>query len=430
MKMNASEILEFSEFSAETWSDWATLITKDLKGKVQPESLVHQDADGISISAYQTAEMVINTAWQDNFALFQAKNRQFGWHYAEALDISQPQFKTSSQEAVKGGSDALYVFIPEGFTADFNKLLFGLNFKEVAIHILAQENQAALLEYFKQNYPGLAALKGSICFTKHDYAHISEWVSSFPSGKNFQPLVISANRHHLHGATPSQEIALTLSMVQEYIAHLASFGHDVQSLFEKLRIHTAVSTQYLQEISKLKTLQMMLVELQAAWFIKPVLIPIHAETSAKDYVGTDSDTNLLRHTTEAMSALVGGADVLTIFPHKPSDLAFSQRIARNMSHLLREESYFNATIDATGGAWFLNALIDAYAQKSWAYFQSLEGNGGYSAAYESTWHTWQAMNSAFESKKDEAGKNVKIGGNHYPLAVPDTEVAFSASWWA
>jgi methylmalonyl-CoA mutase len=426
--MTNTQALNFKEFTPETYQDWAELITKDLKGKVQPESLVHTDADSISISAYQTQETVATAAWQDNFAIFQARNKQPGWTYAEPIELGSQDWKNQWQEAISGGADALYLYIPIGFVADWQKYFQGLNFKETAIYILASENQESLLQFFIQNYPGMAALKGSICFKNIDATHLAKWVSAFPNAKNFQPLVVSSVKYHLSGNTPSQEIALLLHEVSNTISQLIDSGLTANECFSKLRVHAAVSTQYLQEISKIKTIQILLVEMQAAYGLKPVLIPIHAETSSRDYIGTDADTNLLRHTTEAMSALVGGADILTIYPHKPSDLSFSQRIGRNISHLLREESYLNATIDASEGAWFIRALIDAYASKAWSYFQELSKMN--SAEIQLKLQTWQQMNQAFNETLSSKGKLNKIGGNIFPTATPDNEEALNKNWWA
>ena len=102
----------------------------------------------------------------------------------------------------------------------------------------------------------------------------------------------------------------------------------------------------------------------------------------------DPWVNMLRTTLAAFGAGVGGADAVTVLPFdavipggapEVSD-AFAARIARNTQLLLLEESHLGRVIDPAGGSWYVEHLTDAMAQTAWAFFQELEGAGGFRAA--------------------------------------------------
>jgi methylmalonyl-CoA mutase len=90
----------------------------------------------------------------------------------------------------------------------------------------------------------------------------------------------------------------------------------------------------------------------------------------------DPNTNLLRQTTEAMSAILGGVDRLIIHPfdacsqHGTSE--FSQRMALNISNLLQDESYFSAVADPLGGSYAIEGLTEDISIKSWNLFKQMD----------------------------------------------------------
>jgi methylmalonyl-CoA mutase len=75
---------------------------------------------------------------------------------------------------------------------------------------------------------------------------------------------------------------------------------------------------------------------------------------------------MVSHTFRAMAAVLGGCDSLTI---SSATDALTCRLTRNISHILREESFFDKVSDPLAGAYALDAMIDAMAGKAWESFQ-------------------------------------------------------------
>jgi len=85
--------------------------------------------------------------------------------------------------------------------------------------------------------------------------------------------------------------------------------------------------------------------------------------------GSNVNLNKISSTAAAVAAICGGADTLFIAPSEGSTTAFSRRIARNIQHLLREESHLHRVADPAAGAYYLEALTDHLAKEIWANFQ-------------------------------------------------------------
>ena len=149
-----------------------------------------------------------------------------------------------------------------------------------------------------------------------------------------------------------------------------------------LHLHLAIAPSYFVEIAKLRALRRLWATLLHSFGLPAALnqhLRIHAATATWTQTTLDAHTNLLRHTTEAMSAVLGGADSLTVAPYdslfaEAND--FSGRLARNLSILLREEAGLGRVQDPAAGSYYLETLTDQLAQEAWGLFQRMEAAGG------------------------------------------------------
>ena len=85
----------------------------------------------------------------------------------------------------------------------------------------------------------------------------------------------------------------------------------------------------------------------------------------------DPDNDMIRHTTKAMSAILGGCNAISISPGQHLEekrTVSSKRIARNISLILKEEAYFNKVNDPSAGSFFIEALTKQLVEKVWQEF--------------------------------------------------------------
>ena len=111
-----------------------------------------------------------------------------------------------------------------------------------------------------------------------------------------------------------------------------------------------------------------------AWVPFNVQLVVSARFRADVYTD-DLHTNMIAATTMAMSAVLGGADRLTVLPfdtgreeQSPYPQAFSRRIARNVQQLLKLESGLAEVADPAAGSYYIEQLTRQLAEKAWEEF--------------------------------------------------------------
>jgi methylmalonyl-CoA mutase len=139
-----------------------------------------------------------------------------------------------------------------------------------------------------------------------------------------------------------------------------------------IQLEVEVKTDYFAEIAKLRVLRTAYAQLNKALGAKDICSSasfIHSISSPSSILPELEHNNLLRTTTEAMSAILGATNALTLLPHIPETAEFSLRMARNIQHLLENESYLHQVIDPAAGSYFLENLTQEMLEKSVDFLQ-------------------------------------------------------------
>ena len=138
-----------------------------------------------------------------------------------------------------------------------------------------------------------------------------------------------------------------------------------------------IGKSYFVEIAKLRAFKILWANFLKAWGAEPVYPVQDVRFFPGDYTG-DLYTNMIRATTMAMSAVLGGANRLTVLPYDAGreaeavyPRAFARRVARNVQHLLQLESGFAELADPAAGSYYLEKLTAQLASSAWEKFQKL-----------------------------------------------------------
>ncbi len=249
------------------------------------------------------------------------------------------------------------------------------------------------------------------------------WQATAPG--NEPALDVDAIRFHEAGATAVQELAVALGAASDRLAA----GQPVRT------IGFAVGGNHFMEIAKLRAARLLMTEVLSAFAeanpgawphtldnrrgaldnrrganLQVCDLHLHVRTAASNKTLYDPYVNLLRVTTEALSAIVGGCDSLTIMPCR-----FDPHLAENVHHILREECRLDAVSDPGAGSYYVEALTDAIAREAWSLFQQIEAAGGFEA-----WQASGALDAALaasrgaKEKAVAARRRVLVGTNNYP----------------
>jgi methylmalonyl-CoA mutase len=245
---------------------------------------------------------------------------------------------------------------------------------------------------------------------------VHEMAKPYP---NFKSICMDMAVYQNAGATAVQELGYGLAGGVELIDGLTVKGAKPGAIFQDLFVVTAVGSNYFMEIAKLKTLRIIMHQFSCLYQLdlKPENIQIFTISSKWSKSRRDSSNNLLRNTTEAMSAVIGGCNTLFVEPQDKGYTipdAFSKRMSRNISNILKEESYFDKVLDPAAGSYYVENLVHSLQEHAFGLLKTLEDNGGWWQAYQK--NEIQESIKAVRNKKFGLlmkGETVMVGVNHY-----------------
>jgi methylmalonyl-CoA mutase len=221
------------------------------------------------------------------------------------------------------------------------------------------------------------------------------------------------------GASAVQELGIGLSISAEYMARLSEAGHDVTDVAQNIQWNLGVGSSYFIEIAKVRAARVLFSHLLEAFDgrnEKPVYI--HSVTTDWNKTLYDAHVNMLRLTTEAMAAVLGGCNSLLV---KPFDAAFrepdefSERIARNTQAMLKEEAYLDKVADPAAGSYYIETLTHSLVEHAWKHFLDIEDQGGYVKAFVSGFIGSEIKATGEQRRQMVASRReILLGTNQYP----------------
>lgn len=203
-----------------------------------------------------------------------------------------------------------------------------------------------------------------------------------------RPLVADGTVWHDAGATDGQELGWTLAAAVTTVRRLVAAGTDQEQAFAAIEFRWAATADQFATITKLRAARRVwsrIAELSEVEGGAPMFQ--HADGSRPMFTRYDPWVNALRSTVACFSAVVGGADAITISPHdllvQHGGSDFGRRIARNTQTILQLETHLSRVVDPAGGSWYVEHRTDELAQLAWRTLQEIESSGGLEAAVRS-----------------------------------------------
>jgi len=248
-------------------------------------------------------------------------------------------------------------------------------------------------------------------------AHLARWMAFSSTGQD--TVAVRTDIYHEAGANATQELAFGLATGAAYLrAQFARVG-DIDIAAQSIRFHFAIGGQFFMEVAKLRAARLLWAQVVAAFGGNEESTALHvdARTARRNKTAIDPHVNMLRATTEALAADIGGADSISVAPFDeplgaPDD--FSRRIAHNVQIILQDEAQLKRLIDPAGGSYAVESLTDELARAAWKLFQEIEAQGGMAAALESGFV--QSSIAAVAAKRAAAlakRRDVLVGVNQF-----------------
>ena len=424
--MNTKNNPLFSNFNPVTKQEWLEKVNVDLKGEDFNRKLVWKNLSNIDFQPFYNAEDKL--AYLTNTG----ENAKALINY-RSIEVSSAE--SANKLAIKAVSEGVtgILFQLKG-NVTVATLLNGINLNQIAVSfVLSKEvinftkDFFAFVEHNNNNnknlrgYFDLGIISNYITTGTIDVQQFETLVNVVKLWKdypNFKTITISGTTYLDSGANQVQEIAYTLNSLVYLIEQCLDRDLNVQSVFNSLHVQLAIGSEYFVEIGKFRAFNSLLHEIAKKYGVKDFKHALTAKTSIWSKSVTDAHTNLLRATTEAMSAILGNVDGVLIDAYdkefnEVSD--FSNRIAGNISTILKEESYFGKVANPVDGSYYIEEVSTKIAEKALELFKSIEADGGFYKAFESEFIQQQIAQIRQEKIKLLSQRRLPmVGVNKYP----------------
>ena len=233
-------------------------------------------------------------------------------------------------------------------------------------------------------------------------------------------LIVDTTPYHNAGASAVDELAIAFSTAVFYINELLDRGLEINEIAGEMTFSFSVASYFFMEIAKLRAARIIWSNIVEAYGgnTESAKINIHAKTSARTQTIYDPYVNMLRDTSQAFSAVLGGVDSLHVSPfdeRKGISSAFAKRIAKNVQLILREECHLTMPIDPVGGTWSIEEMTDQLCHKTWERFQLIQEKGSIMTYYQAGLVDADIKKSReFRQKEFTSRKRGIVGNNMYP----------------
>jgi methylmalonyl-CoA mutase len=435
----------FAEFPPVSTEQWEAVITTDLKGADYERKLVWKTGEGFNVRPYYRAENLAEVEYlgaeAGEFPYVRGVSKDNTWRVHQTISVECA--KAANEEALKllnSGVDSLgFCFCKAcACEVDVDQLLAGivptaveLTFCGSNVEGLATLAKKVLAKYANEpkddlrlNFcidPIVRNLSVEGAMDEAAFDTLAELVKATAEYKRVKVVNVAGATFSNAGSTIVEELGFTLAAAHEYLVKLMEKGLTIDEVARKIRFTFAVTSNYFLEMAKFRAARLLWANIVKAYGPAKdcsCKMVAHAVTSTWNQTVYDPYVNMLRGTTEAMSAAIAGVHSLEVLPFDYSFEApteFSKRIARNAQLLLKKESHFDQVIDPAGGSYYIESLTKSIASEAWALFREIEAKGGYVAAFGEGFVVGRVKASAEAKDKSIATRRlILLGANQYP----------------
>ncbi|QNJ98413.1 methylmalonyl-CoA mutase subunit beta [Constantimarinum furrinae] len=419
--MSESLFKIFDEVSSKQWKQ---KIQYDLKGADYNETLVWQSPEGIHVKPFYHPD-----EFSGEFEPI--PGQPASWNITQQIFVDDEAIANKiAVDAVDRGAEAIIFssekeFSSEKLFLDFPydqcNIYFELNFLSEAFILSLNDflaDKKATVYYNLDPIGHLARTGNWFHNLKTDHDILGKLWAKMPT-KNL--LSVDTTIYQNAGANMVQQLAYALAHANEYLNHFTTELDSGQVPPVSIHFKLAVGSNYFFEIAKIRSLRKLFSVLAEEYNVDTVChivcIPSKRNKTLYDY-----NVNMLRTTTETMSAALGGANSICSLPydavyHKSNE--FGERIARNQLLILKSESYFDLVTNPSDGAYYIESLTDELSEKALQLFKNIEAGGGFLQQLKEGIIQKKIKESAAREQQQFDSGELKLLGTNYHINKSD-----------
>jgi len=407
-------INQFEDFESVSSKQWKQKIQFELKGADYNDTLIWNSPEDIKVKPfYHKDEFSKSLAVETKATAFKICQNIFVYDVDKSVE--------RALDSINRGAESLRFTIEDENIA-VEKLLEKLPLQNTPVYF---NMNFFSIDFVKKIEQIAVQHKATFYYNLDPIGQLAKDGNWFPTAEktNFDSLNLLANSittnsiisidsslYQNAGANMVQQIAYALAHANEYFNRIPIIN-------QKVVIKVAVGTNYFFEIAKLRAIRI-LYKLIAKEYNHDLDCHILATPTKRNKTLYDYNVNMLRTTTECMSAIIGGADTVANLAYDSlyhKDNEFGDRIARNQLLVLKNESYFDKVNNPADGSYYIETLTNQLAEKALVLFKDIEANGGFLKQLNEGIIKRKIQESADkEQELFDTGKEVLLGTNKYP----------------
>jgi methylmalonyl-CoA mutase len=399
--------LLFNEFTPVTSKQWKQKIQYDLDGADYNKTLIWKTNEDISVKPFYHSDDLTELTESSNTKASQ-------WKVCQSIyvtDVNKSNLKAI--KFIKNGADSIKFIIPNP-SVSLEDLL--KNIEACAIHLEFQFlSETYIVIPAKAGIHFHTDIIGNLAKNGNWFHNLNDDFNSFDAiVKTTNTFSVDASLYQNAGANMVQQLAYALAHANEYLNYLDTVIASGAKQSAQCIFNISIGSNYFFEIAKLRALRILWKTLALQYQFNPDC-HIYATPTKRNKTLYDYNTNMLRTTTECMSAILGGADTISNLAYDSIYLKtneFSARMARNQLLVLKHESYFDKVDNPVDGAYYIETITNQLAEKALELFKDIEANGGFlKQLKEGTIQRKINESADKEQQQFDAGEIVLLGSN-------------------
>lgn len=361
----------FSEFEGTTPTAWKQKIQVDLKGADYNETLLWTTNEGITVKPFYTKEDRTHQKVNSSKEAFKI---------CQTIIISdETKANSLTIDAIKRGATAIQFVAKRKF--DYALLLDKIEFKSLNIYFkfefLDDDFITKISKHIDTNncffqvdiLGSLAEVGNWFVNLKEDHLKLESIVKSVENS-----ISVSGDLYQNAGANMVQQLAYSLAHANEYLNHFGAENAD------KIHFQFSIGNNYFHEIAKLRAFRILWKSLLNEYNVSGIEAHLFVQPTLRNKTLYDYNVNMLRTTSECMSAILGGSNTISNISYDEiyaENNEFGERISRNQLLILQQESGFDNAQNIAEGTYYIEALTDQMAEKALIIFKQIEKGGGF-----------------------------------------------------
>lgn len=375
------------DFPDSTKADWLEQVRRETKGK-DPAELDWQLNERVRLSPLYTTEdspargsLPVQTGWQTGSYV----------GAGHAADVN-----ARALEELSGGAQALlFNLYHQPDLKEIEVILDKIELPYISLNcaLYFPDRDPAelfrdLILYLRSKKYDLSTIQGSVDFDPlFDWSdppirpliRLLRFVSTYMPG--FRVFQVNGSAFNTGPERADAELALTIAKGAEYLNLLKQGGISPQIANHHMQFALSLDNSYYTNIAKLRALRILWANVMKSFGVEDIVLPKLAAQSGLDSLTNDVNENLLKLTTQAMSAISAGVDLLFLLPAdlptEKGPTAEGYRRSRNIQQLLKLEAGFGEIADPAAGSHFLEVMTEKLAESAWEQFLEIEKQGGF-----------------------------------------------------